>query len=112
MTGKNAPLIALIVSLIVLSQLIGGISCLVKESESDSPIATARETVYAQMTRLEEQKFEGPNPLTPINVGDVEAEITQIGADYRAAGTGVGAGINVGGGGGGGVGIGISIGGG
>jgi hypothetical protein len=110
MTKKNAPLIATIVSLIVLSQLIGGISCLVKESDSDSPIATAREIVYTQMALLEEQKFEEPNPLTPINVGDVDSEVIQIGTDDRVSGTGVGAGISIGGGGS--VGISISLGGG
>jgi hypothetical protein len=112
MAKKNTLLTALVVSLIVLVQLTGGIGCLVKESGSGSPIATARETLYAQMTWLEGQKFEGPNPLTPIpiNVDDVESETMRINSDERFGGTGVGVGISVGGGIG--VGGGISIGGG
>jgi hypothetical protein len=60
------------------------------------------------MALLEEQKFEGPNPLSPINIDDVESEIIKIGIDDVATGTGVGAGISAGIGGS----IGVSIGGG
>jgi uncharacterized membrane protein YgcG len=103
MAKKNTLLTVLVVSLIVLAQLMGGIGCLVKESESGSPIATARETLYAQMAWLEGQKFEGPNPLTPINVDDVESETMRINTDDGFGRTGIGVGISVGGGMGGGI---------
>jgi hypothetical protein len=92
---------ALIVSLIVLVQLIGGISCLVRQSP-DSSVTTARDTVYAQMTWLEEQKFEGPNPPAPINVnlGNVESETTSIDLGQGTGGGGDGGGDSGGDGGG------------
>ncbi len=62
MTKRNALLMALVVSLIMLAQPIGGIGCLVKASEADSLITTAQNVVYTQMQLLEEQKFEEPNP--------------------------------------------------
>jgi hypothetical protein len=106
MTKRNAPLMALIVSLIVLAQLIGGIGCQGGKSESGSPIAavwevmygqvkwlgekigfrggessypivaTAREAVYARMKWLEGQKFEEPNPPVPLDVNIDSVEST------------------------------------
>ena len=97
MTKRNAPLMALIVSLIMLAQFIGGISCLVRKSGPDSLITTAREVVYTQMKLLEEQKFEEPNTPAPINIDGVESETIRIGRE-GVAGTDVGIGISVGGG--------------
>jgi hypothetical protein len=140
MTKRNVPLMALIVSLIVLAQLIGGIGCQGGKSESGSPIAavwevvsghvkwlgeqigyrggkssyplvvTAREAVYANIKWLEEQKFEEPNPLAPleVNVDSVESNTTRIGkggdvpVGLSGEGLGVGGSIDGGGGGGGG----------
>ena len=108
MTKRNAPLMALIVSLFVLAQLIGGIGCQGGKSESGSPIAavwevvyghvkwlgeqigyrggkssyplvvTAREAVYANIKWLEEQKFEEPDPLAPLEVNVDSVESTTI----------------------------------
>ena len=108
MTRRNAPLVALIVSLIVLAQLIGGIGCQGGKSESGSPTAavwevvyghvkwlgeqigyrggkssyplvvTAREAVYANIKWLEEQKFEEPDPLAPLEVNVDSVESTTI----------------------------------
>jgi hypothetical protein len=55
MTRRNAPLMALIVSLIVLAQLIGGIGCQGGKSESGSPIAAVWEVVYGHVKWLGEQ---------------------------------------------------------
>jgi hypothetical protein len=106
MTKRNAPLMALMVSLIVLAQLIGGIGCQGGKSESGSPIVavwevvyghvkwlgeqigyrggkssaplvvTAREVVYANIKWLEEQKFEEPDPLAPLEVNVDSVEST------------------------------------
>jgi hypothetical protein len=138
MTKRNVPLMALIVSLIVLAQLIGGIGCQGGKSESGSPIAavwevvsghvkwlgeqigyrggkssyplvvTAREAVYANIKWLEEQKFEEPDPLAPleVNVDSVESNTTRIGkggdVPVGLSGEGLGVGGSIGGGGGGG----------
>jgi hypothetical protein len=118
MTRRNAPLVALIVSLIVLAQLIGGISCLVRKSGPDSLIETAREVVYTQMKLLEEQKFEEPDTPAPleVNIDSVESETTRIGRDggnvYLDVGIDVGMGAGAGGGIGGGIGGGMGGGGG
>jgi hypothetical protein len=141
MTKRNAPLMALIVSLFVLAQLIGGIGCQGGKSESGSPIAavwevvyghvrwlgeqigyrggkssaplvvTAREVVYANIKWLEEQKFEEPDPLSPleVNVDSVESTTARIGRDgdvhvgLSGEGLSVGAG-GIDGSGGGGIG--------
>jgi hypothetical protein len=136
MTKRNVPLMALIVSLFVLAQLIGGIGCQGGKSESGSPIAavwevvyghvkwlgeqigyrggkssaplvvTAREVVYTQIKWLEEQKFEEPDPLSPIdvNVDSVESTTARIGRDgdvhVGLSGEGLGVGVGVDGGGG------------
>jgi hypothetical protein len=96
MTKRYALLAALMVSLIVLAQLIGGIGCLVKKSESGSLIATEREAVSAQIKWLDEQKFEGPDPPTPLNVNldSVESNTQRIGRDvgYVNVDTGIGVG--------------------
>ena len=55
MTRRNAPLMALIVSLIVLAQLIGGIGCQGGKSEFGSPIAAVCEVVYGHVKWLGEQ---------------------------------------------------------
>jgi hypothetical protein len=109
MTKRNVPLMALIVSLFVLAQLIGGIGCQGGKSESDSLSATAREAVDAQIKWLEEQKFEEPDSLAPleVNVDSVESTTTRIGRDGDVhVGLSGGAGIAVGGGIGGGEGVG------
>jgi hypothetical protein len=108
MTKKNAPLIALIVSLIVLAQFIGGISCVVKKSGSDSLVATEQEAVNARVKWLDEQKFEEPAIPAPleINLDNVESNTIRIGREGGGAGTDIGIGISVGG-----VGLGGGIGG-
>ena len=108
MTKRNVPLMALIVSLFVLAQLIGGIGCQGGKSESGSPIAavwevvsghvkwlgeqigyrggkssyplvvTAREAVDAHIKWLEEQKFEEPDPPAPLEVNVDSVESTTI----------------------------------
>jgi uncharacterized membrane protein YgcG len=111
----NVPLVALIISLIMLAQLIGGIGCLVRKSESVPLIGTAREAVNARIKWLDEQKFEGPDPLAPleVNVDSVESEKSRIGRDGDVhVGLSGGAGINIGGGGGIGIGAGVDGGGG
>jgi len=109
----NVPLVALIISLIMLAQLIGGIGCLVRKSESVPLIDTAREAVNARIKWLDEQKFEGPDPLAPleVNVDNVESEKSRIGRDGDVH-AGLPAGIDIGGGGGIGIGAGIDGGGG
>ena len=113
MTKSNAPLMALIVSLIVLAQLIGGISCQGGKSGPDSLVATEQEAVNARIKWLDEQKFEEPNTSAPleVNVDNVESKTTRIGRDggdggvYVDIGVGMGVGsggIGIGGGGGGG----------
>ena len=111
MTKRNAPLMALIVSLIVLAQLIGGINCQVRKSGPDSLVATEQEAVNARIKWLDEQKFEEPNTPAPleINVDNVESNTTRIGREgggvYVDIGVGMGVGsggIGIGGGGGGG----------
>lgn len=138
MTKRNAPLMVLIVSLIVLAQLIGGIGCQGKsesgspiavvweivyghvkwlgeqigfrggKSESDSLIVIAREAVYAQMKWLEEQKFEEPGPPAPSNVNVDSVESKTT----RIGRDGGDVHVGLGGGAGLGAGIGIDIGGG
>jgi hypothetical protein len=83
----------------MLAQLIGGIGCLVRKSESVPLIDTAREVVNARIKWLDEQKFEGPDPLAPleVNVDSVESEKSRIGRDGDVH-AGLGAGINIGGG--------------
>jgi hypothetical protein len=118
MIKRYALLVALMVSLIVLAQLIGGIGCLSRKAESDSPSATAREAVFAQIKWLEEQKFEEPAPPPPlgVNLDNVESDTHRIGRDsgdtYGYMGVNAGAGGGVGGDGGAGGGIGGGLGGG
>ena len=112
MTKRNAILITLILSLLMLAQLIGGIGCQFGESKSGSLSDTAREAVSAQIKWLEEQKFEGPGPSVPlqVNLGSVESDTIRIGRDGGeldvnigiSAGGGMGVGGDGGGGGGGG----------
>ncbi|MGA7676825.1 MAG: hypothetical protein WCA51_00405 [Dehalococcoidia bacterium] len=108
MTKKNAPLMALIVSLIVLAQLIGGISCQVRKSGPDSLVATEQEAVNARIKWLDEQKFEEPNTPAPleINVDNVESNTTRIGREGGGVYVDIGVGIGAGGIGVGGVGVG------
>jgi len=108
MTKRNAPLMALIVSLIVLAQLIGGISCQVRKSGPDSLVATEQEAVNARIKWLDEQKFEEPTTPAPleINVDNVESNTTRIGRDGGGVYVDIGVGISVGGIGVGGVGVG------
>jgi hypothetical protein len=66
-------------------------------------VVTAREAVDAHIKWLEEQKFEEPDPLAPleVNVDSVESTTTRIGRDGDVhVGLSGGAGIAVGGGGG------------
>jgi hypothetical protein len=87
------------------------------KSESAPLVVTAREAVYANIKWLEEQKFEGPDPLAPlgVNLDSVESTTARIGRDGDvhvglSGGTGLGAGDiglsggmgGIGGGGGGG----------
>ena len=141
MIKRNVPRMALAASLlIVLAQLIGGIGCQ-GESVSTSPItevwqvvyapvkwlgeqighrgvrssyaivSTARETIYAHINWLEEQQFEGPDQLAPLDVtvDGLKSETRRIGrggdvhANLGVEGIGVGGlGGGLGGGGGGG----------
>ncbi len=113
---------ALVICLIMLAQLIGGIGCLVKESEYVSFIDTAHQAVAVQIKWLDEQKFDGPEPPASLNVNidKVVSDTHRIGRDggYANIDTGIGVGgVGItgiggdGGGGGGGGGGGVSGGG-
>jgi len=79
MTKRSATLKALS-SLIVLA-FIGVIGCLVQKSDYASFTAEVRQTINERMKLLEEQKYEGPAPLTPLNItiDSVESETHSAG---------------------------------
>lgn len=94
----------LIVSLLVSVHFIGGIGCLVAPTESDDLIATAREEIANNVSRLYEQRSEKPNQLPPLNIdlNNVQSQVIKLGRGGTGGhGGGVGGG-GVGGGGGGG----------